>query len=72
MPALPILSGREVIKALENLGYSVVRQKGSHICLHCPGKKSITIPNYRSIDRSLLRMILRDAQISDEDFLKWI
>lgn len=50
MPELPILSGKEIIKVLSKVGYYVVRQRGSHIRLHCKNKKSITIPNYKSID----------------------
>lgn len=38
------------------------------IRLSCPGRKSVTVPNYREIDRSLLRKILRDAEISPEEF----
>lgn len=70
MALLPILSGKEIIKALERLGYYIVRQRGSHIRLHHPSKKPVTIPNYKSIDRSLLRKILRDIQLDDEEFLK--
>lgn len=70
MSELPILSGKEIIKALQKLSYKIVRQRGSHIRLHCIGKKPITVPNYRSIDRSLLHKILRDAQIGDDNFLK--
>jgi len=70
MPELPILSGKEIIKALQKLSYKIVRQRGSHIRLHYIGKKPITVPNYKSIDRSLLHKILRDAQISDDNFLK--
>ncbi|MBI5730075.1 MAG: type II toxin-antitoxin system HicA family toxin [Ignavibacteriales bacterium] len=71
MSELPILSGKEIIKVLSRIGYYVVRQRGSHIRLYCLDRKPITIPNYKSIDRSLLRKILRDAQISDEEFLKF-
>ncbi|MFA5803614.1 MAG: type II toxin-antitoxin system HicA family toxin [Melioribacteraceae bacterium] len=71
MSELPILSGKEIIKVLSKIGYYVVRQRGSHIRLHCEDKKSITVLNYKSIDRSLLRKILRDSQISDEEFLKF-
>jgi len=70
MALLPILSGKEIIQALERLGYYIVRQRGSHIRLHHPSKKPVTIPNYKSIDRSLLRKILRDIQLDDEEFLK--
>jgi len=32
-PKLPVVSGRQVIKVLERIGYRVVRQKGSHVRL---------------------------------------
>ncbi len=68
MERLPILSGREIIKILEKIGYCKVRQSGSHTRLSCPNKKSITIPNYKIISRGLLRKILRDAEISRKEF----
>jgi len=33
MPSLPRVSGREVIRALEKLGFVVRRQRGSHVIL---------------------------------------
>lgn len=70
MPQLPILSGRQVIKILSRIGYVVIWQKGSHIRLDCPHRKRITIPNYRSIDRGLLLKIIRNVEITAEEFLK--
>ncbi len=70
MPSLPILSGREVIKLLSMVGYEEVRQRGSHIRVSCPGRKSVTVPDYKVIDRSLLKKILRDAELTSEEFLK--
>lgn len=70
MIKLPILSGRELIKILSKLGYQEIRQRGSHIRLARPGKKSVTIPNYKTIDISLLRKILRDVELSAEEFKK--
>ncbi len=70
MPNLPILSGKEIIKALAKIGYSKIRQRGSHIRLSCPGKRSITVPDYKTISRGLLRKILRDAELSLEDLNK--
>lgn len=69
MPQLPLLSGKQLIKALAKIGYQSVRQRGSHIRLSADGKKSVTVPNYRQIDRSLLIKILRDAELKAEDFL---
>jgi predicted RNA binding protein YcfA (HicA-like mRNA interferase family) len=70
MAQLPILSGRDVIKALAALGYREARQRGSHIRLACPGRKSVTVPNYNTIDRALLRKILRDADVEVDEFLE--
>ena len=74
MPKLPILSGQEVIKVLKKIGYRVMWQKGSHVRLDCliPGRKRVTVPNYRSIDKSLLSRILRNAEITTEEFLELI
>ena len=68
MTRLAILSGKAVVKALAKLGYREVRQRGSHIRLSCPGKASITVPNHTTIGRGLLRKILRDAELSPEEF----
>lgn len=68
MAELPILSGKEVIQSLQKLGYRQVRQRGSHIRLHCPGRKPVTVPNYKTIDRALLRKILRDAELTVAEF----
>lgn len=70
MAQLPILSARDLIKALTALGYRETRQRGSHIRLACSGRKSVTVPNYKTIDRALLRKILRDADLDVEEFLR--
>jgi len=70
-PRLPVVSAQEAIKALQKIGYEVVRQKGSHIRLrkyqniHC---KPITIPNHKQLKPGLLRSILNDANLSVEEF----
>ena len=70
MAVLPILSGKELIKVLEKLGYRVVRQRGSHVRLKCASKRFVTVPNHNVIGKALLRKILRDIEINTEDFLK--
>lgn len=71
MPKLPILSGKEVIKKLEKSGYQVVRQKGSHVRLinNNPARKPITVPLHPEIKPGLLHRIIKDAEISLEEFL---
>lgn len=71
MAKLVAVSGKEAIRRLTKLGYEVVRQTGSHIRMwHAfdKNKKPLTIPNHRMIGRGLLRKIIRDAEISVDDF----
>ena len=68
---LPVVSGREAIRAFERLGHSVVRQRGSHIRLrHAtdPSRKPLTIPDHRTLRPGLLRHLMRDAQVDPEEF----
>ena len=69
MPKLPVLSGKIIIKKLEKCGYTVVRQKGSHVRLrhNDAGFKPITVPLHKEIKPGLLRQILRDANLTVEE-----
>jgi predicted RNA binding protein YcfA (HicA-like mRNA interferase family) len=67
---LPNLSGRAIVKALAKVGYVEVRQRGSHIRLRHPGKASTTVPNHKSVGPGLLKKILRDAELTVEEFTK--
>ncbi len=70
MTRLSILSGKAIVKALAKVGYQETRQRGSHMRLACPGKTLITVPNYKVVGRGLLKKILRDAELSAEEFMK--
>lgn len=57
------VSGDELIKSLQKVGYSVTRQKGSHVRLSCSlptGDHHITIPNHNSIKIGTLSAILTE------------
>jgi len=69
MSKLPILSGKKVVKALNKIGYFVANQRGSHFRLHHQIRKSTTVPNH-VIGRGLLKKILRDTQLSTDEFIK--
>ncbi len=72
MPKLPIVSAKEAIKAFEKMDYQIIRQKGSHIRMHSKidkSKQPLTIPNHKMIGKGLLRKLLRDAELTVEDFL---
>ncbi len=70
-----MLKSREVIRALERLGFRLVRQSpGSHKQFaHADGRQT-TVPVHkgRDIGPGLLRKILRDIEVDPEQFLKWI
>jgi predicted RNA binding protein YcfA (HicA-like mRNA interferase family) len=67
---LPILSGKDVVKALGKLGYTINDQKGSHIHLRHPVRRPLTVPNHPEVARGTLRIIIKDAELSVEQFLE--
>lgn len=69
MPKFPGLSGKDIIRALEKLGFEVVRQSGSHIMIRC-GAKGCVVPNHKEVKVGTVGGILRQAEISAEDFQK--
>lgn len=71
MPKLPVISGKDLIKKLEKLGYRAVRQKGSHIRLLHDNScyKPLTVPMHKFIKPGLLHKIIRDANLTLDDFL---
>ena len=69
MPKLPLVSGAEVIRTLERLGFIVLRQKGSHIILR-RGPTGSVVPNHREIKTGTLSGILKQASVSAEEFIE--
>ncbi|MCK5510910.1 type II toxin-antitoxin system HicA family toxin [Candidatus Parcubacteria bacterium] len=72
MPKLPAISGKKVIKKLEKIGYSSIRQKGSHVRLRNSDNldcKPITVPVHKIIKPGLLCKIIKDADLSVEKFI---
>jgi predicted RNA binding protein YcfA (HicA-like mRNA interferase family) len=68
MPNLPIISGNEAIRALQRLGFMVVRQRGSHIVLR-KGSQGCVVPNHREIKIGTLMGLLKQAGVSIDDFI---
>ena len=67
----PLLSGNKVISAFIRAGYLKVGQRGSHVKLYNPGKGiTLIIPNHQEIDRWTLKGIIKDAEMSAEEFIK--
>ncbi len=73
MPRLPSLTARQVVRALKRAGFVEDRQRGSHLLLIQPKTNSRTVvPVHRgkTIKGALLRAILREADLSAEEFLR--
>ncbi len=70
MSRLPIVDARTMEKLLLHLGYSAVRQKGSHVFYRHPEGRTTTVPHHpgRDLARPLIRAILRDIDISSEHY----
>lgn len=52
MTKLPVISGRQLIKAMQKCGYYIRDQQGSHIHLRHPIKPPLTVPNHKTIARA--------------------
>ena len=72
--ALPVISGRKVVKILEKVGFSVVGQKGSHVRLKKASDRVyiVVVPLHREVAPGTLKSILRQAGLSREEFLSLI
>ena len=71
MPPIPLMSGREVVRALEKFGWQVVRQRGSHIILVKEGSRAtLSVPDHKEIARGTLRSLVRAAGLTVEEFVR--
>ena len=73
MPDLPHLSGREIIRALERLGFVQARQRGSHVVMKktAPeGNVGCVVPIHSEVAVGTLRSILKQAKVSADEFVK--
>ena len=69
---LPLLSGRQVLKALERLGFIEVHRKGSHVKMRRADGRLIVFPFHEEVDRFTLKGALGDAGVSVEEFLEQV
>jgi predicted RNA binding protein YcfA (HicA-like mRNA interferase family) len=72
MPKLPVVSGKEVVKALTKTGYEVDHQKGNHVTLRrieYPHRR-VTVPMHKEIAKGTLKAILTEAGLSVDEFIE--
>ena len=67
MPKFPGLSGADVVRALQRLGFVQIRQSGSHILMR-RAQRGCVVPNHRELKVGTVNGILRQAGISPDEF----
>jgi predicted RNA binding protein YcfA (HicA-like mRNA interferase family) len=71
MSKLPVVSGRELVRALQKLGFQFDRQKGSHMMIFRENPPTtLSVPDHRELDRGTLRALLRQAGVTPDEFGK--
>ena len=71
-PALPVASGREVIRALEKAGFAQVSQRGCHVKLRNDAGRTVIVPLHREVARGTLGSILRQSGLSIDEFREFL
>ena len=67
---LPIVSGRQTVRAFETFGWTVARQSGSHIVLTKAGEiATLSVPDHSELAKGTLRSLIRAANITVEMFI---
>lgn len=73
MPKVPLLKPKEAIKVFEKLGWTVARQKGSHIIMTKQNNiATLSIPNHKEVARGTLKSLILKAGLTIEEYLEAI
>ena len=73
MPKFPLLSGKQLIKILKKLGFTELRQKGSHASLKKESSEGVigtVVPLHKELAIGTLKGILKQANVNDEEFFE--
>jgi predicted RNA binding protein YcfA (HicA-like mRNA interferase family) len=71
MTNLPAIKSRELIRGLERLGFSFVRQRGSHAMYHHEDCRRAPVPVHpaKTLSPYFVSDVLKQLKISEDDFL---
>ncbi len=70
MGKLPVISGKEAVKAFSKMGWTVARQTGSHVIMvNHASPALLSVPAHTELKRGALRNLIADAGMTVEDFL---
>jgi predicted RNA binding protein YcfA (HicA-like mRNA interferase family) len=63
------MSGDDFVKAMRKIGYVWDHTEGSHMILLHPSRGRLSVPRHKELGRGLLRALIRDADLSREEFM---
>jgi predicted RNA binding protein YcfA (HicA-like mRNA interferase family) len=70
VPPVPRLSGREVVRVFQSLGWQMVRQRGSHMVLVKAGQiATLSVPDHKEVAQGTLRGLIKSAGLTPAEFL---
>jgi predicted RNA binding protein YcfA (HicA-like mRNA interferase family) len=70
---LPMISGKEAVKAFSRGGWHVDRIAGSHAVMRKEGSAvTLSVPLHQELRRGLLRSLIKDAGIDLNEFLTYL
>ena len=75
MPKLPVITARKLIKVLQKKGFTLHRIAGSHhIFIRETDQLTLSVPLHSGHDlgKGITKSILKDANISVDEFLKLV
>jgi predicted RNA binding protein YcfA (HicA-like mRNA interferase family) len=69
MARLPVLSGADAVKVVQKAGWTIDRQRGSHVILVKDGHlATLSVPDHKELAKGTLRSLIRAAGITIDDF----
>jgi predicted RNA binding protein YcfA (HicA-like mRNA interferase family) len=71
MGRLTNISGKDAVKAFQKIGWQPIGQVGSHLVMIKPGVRvNLSIPQHKELSVGTLRALIRNADITVEDFIE--
>lgn len=73
MGKLANVSGKEAAKAFEKAGWQKIGQVGSHLVMTKPGVRvNLSIPQHKELSVGTLRALIRNADMTVDEFLRLV
>ncbi len=71
MSKLRTISGKNCVKALQKVGFYLKRRESSHVILRRDNPfAQVVVPDHQELAKGTLRAILRDVDLSVEEFIR--